>query len=441
MQAGDLVKLFDEIGFVDTHEHIGVEDGICFDGRYTTRRTRTLWDVVFGAYIQNIFACAGEADPPQLRYNDDEEEIWQWLQPRLPVIANMGTYRALMRGLRELYDFPDGEITTANWRDLSAQVKDQSEKVTRLEWYARGAARAGIARYLAFVDPNYYREYRSGLSDSDAAIERRLVAPLAYVDVFLFLVGRIWPQDKQRDALAELLDLPFAFTWEWVEEAIRRYLDFLVEEGSTRGVKFACAYMRSLAFPAPDLQAMATGWPASAEDPDQAWVDNYQACVMHTVCRLAGDRGLPVIFHTGLGHADVTAGRPTHLLPLIDAFPGTRFVILHAAFPYTGELIAIAARRANVVFDMSWSPLLSRETFRGLFSQAIEHVQATKFLFGHDVSTAEHLVGTHRITIETIAEVLAEKVRQGYYSPTLAENLARLFARENPERLLGVQAD
>jgi hypothetical protein len=438
MKANDLIKLFDEIGVVDTHEHIGVEDGICKDGRLTERRKRTLWDIVFGAYIPAIFQCAGETDQPQLRYNDDEETVWAWLKPRLPIICNTGTYRGLLRGLHECYGLPEQEITEENWRPLSEKIQAHYNRLDRMAVYADGATKAHVTRMLRFVDPLYYADYRPDLSDQTAETERRIFGPISYVDFFLFLEDETFHAPEVIDGLDKLIDMPYEFSWAWAERATEAYLDYLVSDGETVALKFACAYMRSLEFPEPDLSFVASNWPPAGEKLNPDWKNKFQSCVMHRICELAGDRGLPVIFHTGLGNADVRAGNPTHLLSLIDRYPKTRFVLLHSAFPYWQELAAIAARKPNVVFDVSWSPLLSRSTFQNLFSQVIEQVQATKVVIGHDVSTIEHMVGTHRITIETITKVLAEKVDTGYYSTTTAETLVRLFARENAERIYSI---
>lgn len=433
--ARHLLELFDTLTAIDTHEHIGVEDGVCDDWRQTDRRRRGLWDIVFGAYLGGVFWCAGELEPPTLLYNDDEEEVWAWLKPRLAIVRNVGTYRAMMRGLDECYSFPERDLTEENWRPLSEKVRRCYESRTRMEWYAEAAAKTRVERMLRFVDTIYYSQYRPALDETEAEIERRLFGSISYVDFFLNLTGTESPHPPAVSALLVLLGLDFEFTWAFVRQAIETYFEFLAGDDGTVAVKFACAYWRSLEFREPDESSLERAWPERGTEADVSFRENFEACVMNEICRRAGEHGIPVIFHTGLGNDDVRAGHPVHLLPLIDRHPGTTFVLLHASFPYWQELAAIAGRRSNVMFDMSWSPLLSRNTFANLFSQAVELVQGTKFLIGHDVSTIEHMAGTHRITVEAITEVLAAKVQQGYYSPGAAEQMVRLLARENAERV------
>jgi len=437
MSAGakDFIALFDELGFIDTHEHIGVEDGICESPRYTKRPQRTLWDIVFGAgYLGGLLRYPRE-QPPQLMYADDQEKVWSWVKPRLSLIQNTGTYRTILRGLRECYGFTDMDLTEENWRPLSEKILQRYASMSRMQLYADGAQRLGIDKILRCVDPMYYARYRPGLTEDEARIDRRLFGSLSYADFFLTMNGSEQKaQEPPITALTELLGTDYRFTWEWMRQAITDYIGFLAKDASTFGLKFSCGYRRSLAFQQPDLAALERRWPKAGKEATPEFAENFEACVMHEICRLAGEHELPVTFHTGVGNADVRAGNPAHLLSLIDAYPQTTFVILHAGFPYWQEWLVIGAPRENVFLDMTWIPMLSVAIFRSIFSQAVELAQA-KFLVGNDASTVEHLTGIHRVTIETISEVLSEKVRLGYYTPVTAGDLVHRIARGNPTRV------
>jgi predicted TIM-barrel fold metal-dependent hydrolase len=66
-------------------------------------------------------------------------------------------------------------------------------------------------------------------------------------------------------------------------------------------------------------------------------------------------------------------------------YPGTRFVLMHNAYPYGAELIALAKHYPNVYIDMCWAwsidPLSAGDTLR----RAIHAVPSHKvFAFGGD---------------------------------------------------------
>ena len=60
-----------------------------------------------------------------------------------------------------------------------------------------------------------------------------------------------------------------------------------------------------------------------------------------------------VQFHTGLGDNDLRLLRssPSHLQPIIEAYPQTMFVLLHSSYPYTREAGYLTAAYPNVFLD------------------------------------------------------------------------------------------
>ena len=60
-----------------------------------------------------------------------------------------------------------------------------------------------------------------------------------------------------------------------------------------------------------------------------------------------------VQFHTGLGDTDIrlNLSSPAHMQPLIERYPQTKFIILHASYPYTRDAGYLAAVYKNVFLD------------------------------------------------------------------------------------------
>ena len=74
---------------------------------------------------------------------------------------------------------------------------------------------------------------------------------------------------------------------------------------------------------------------------------------------LAGQHNLPFKIHTGYyaGNNSMYVNRiPSgHLCKLVMAYPETRFVLMHIAYPYSDELVAMTKHFSNVYADLCWA--------------------------------------------------------------------------------------
>ena len=89
-------------------------------------------------------------------------------------------------------------------------------------------------------------------------------------------------------------------------------------------------------------------------------------------------------FHTGLGDADITLARssPSHLQPLLEAFPDTPVVLLHASYPFTREAGYLAAVYKNVYLDFGEVfPFVSAAGQRNVVRQVLELCPTNKILW------------------------------------------------------------
>lgn len=84
--------------------------------------------------------------------------------------------------------------------------------------------------------------------------------------------------------------------------------------------------------------------------------------IANLAVQIAGEYGKPIQFHTGLGDNDIllVTANPAYLQRLIEAYPKTKFVILHSSYPYTREAGYLATVYDNVYFDFGEAiPMLS----------------------------------------------------------------------------------
>lgn len=95
----------------------------------------------------------------------------------------------------------------------------------------------------------------------------------------------------------------------------------------------------------------------------------------------------PFQFHTGLGDNDISLldSNPACMQPLIKAFPGVPFVLLHSAYPYTREAGYLATVYKNVYLDIGEVfPMVSRDGQEQIVRQALEITPTSKILWSTD---------------------------------------------------------
>ena len=98
---------------------------------------------------------------------------------------------------------------------------------------------------------------------------------------------------------------------------------------------------------------------------------------------------LPVKIHTGYyaGHSYMPIERiPAGLLAgLIRTYPKARFVLMHTAYPYTGEVLTLAKHFPNVFLDLCWAWSIDPLSTRDFVRRAVHAVPSNKLLaFGGD---------------------------------------------------------
>ena len=104
---------------------------------------------------------------------------------------------------------------------------------------------------------------------------------------------------------------------------------------------------------------------------------------------LAIEHNLPFKLHTGYyaGHSTMPVDRirAGHLCSLLARYPQARFVLMHIAYPYSDELIALAKHYPNVYVDLCWAWSIAPPAARDFVRHAIHTVPVHKlFAFGGD---------------------------------------------------------
>jgi predicted TIM-barrel fold metal-dependent hydrolase len=145
---------------------------------------------------------------------------------------------------------------------------------------------------------------------------------------------------------------------------------------------------------------------------------------------------LPVKIHTGYhaGHGNMIMDwiRPSHLCPLLKAYPRARFVLMHAGYPYGPELITLAKHYPNAYADLCWAWAMNPRTTCEFVRHFIHAVPANKlFAFGGDTPWPHLSVAYATQAREWLTRALQAEIDDGHLTEFEAIRLATRFMREN----------
>jgi predicted TIM-barrel fold metal-dependent hydrolase len=136
---------------------------------------------------------------------------------------------------------------------------------------------------------------------------------------------------------------------------------------------------------------------------------------VHPLMELAGDRGLPVLIHSG--HPIFTL--PWSIEELAVNFPAVKVVLAHMGHGnvvYINASIDIAERNPNVYLETSGMPMHTK------IREAVERVGVERVMYGSDVPLHHPAVEILKVRVSGLEPELVERV--------LGANARRLFLGE-----------
>jgi hypothetical protein len=342
---------------------------------------------------------------------------WKQLAPFLENSGSNSFIRNLSRAVTELHGSGDGEITEKNWKELDASVR---EKHKNPAWCREVIQEAGIDRLI--TDP-----YTDPLLDAQASLGKNYNSVLR-----INALACAWhPESRDHNDNSGLALLRRAGVTPNSFEDYLDGLETLVDGMSGRhqvALKNALAYDRDLSFDEPDEKLAKRAWGKAA--PDSAERKAFSDLVVDRLCRLAGERHIPVQMH--LGTAIIQGSHPLKVAGLLERHPHTRFLLMHFAYPWSRDLLGMAFVYRNVWLDLTWSLLLSPSHFKLALEEAIEMLpDESRMMFGGDNWHVEETFGTIKLARQLIGEVLEAKIASGYFDEASARRLGRKMLREN----------
>ncbi|HOS44102.1 MAG TPA: amidohydrolase family protein, partial [Armatimonadota bacterium] len=217
-----------------------------------------------------------------------------------------------------------------------------------------------------------------------------------------------------------------------------------------RGLKHSLAYTRDLSF-APVTHADAEAVFNRLAEEGYGWreaVLGYRECrplqdyLLYRLCEIAAELDVPFVMHTGMQAHDrhrADDARPGQLWNLPHRFTATRFVLLHAGFPWLEDAALLAKQYPNVYLDLAWAHLLSPDiAVRGLRA-IVDLVPMNKVIgFGGDYSVVEKVYGHLVLARRNLARAFTEKIVAGDLTLPRAQAWLRAMLQDNPARIFAV---
>lgn len=233
------------------------------------------------------------------------------------------------------------------------------------------------------------------------------------------------------------------------EQALREELESAKHHGVC-GIKCSLAYNRSLRFsrtPRPAAEEQLTR--ALTFDHAVAWRERpgpgeiFEDYIMHSICALAGELGLPVQIHAGIQEGNgnlLAASDPMLLNNLFFEYPETRFDIFHTGYPWHIQLAALAKMFPNVHIDMCWTHIISPNAAVAALSEYLDAVPINKIMaFGGDYCFLDGVPAHLEMARRNVARTLAGKVELGAFDADRAKQIARMLFFDNPANLFNIR--
>ena len=151
---------------------------------------------------------------------------------------------------------------------------------------------------------------------------------------------------------------------------------------------------------------------------------------------LSIEHNLPFKIHTGYyaGNDRMPVSRIAagNMCALFARYPDARFVLMHIAYPYSDELIALAKHYRNIWVDLCWAWSIDPYSSRDFLRRFLHAVPSNKlFAFGGDTGWPTGALAYSIQARNEIRRALEAEIADGYMTERQAINVATRIMRAN----------
>jgi hypothetical protein len=397
----------------------------------TDRECHTLHDAVYSQTLfsshEHYYDLREEApiDVNTLIGNSYLDEEWTFISPGTGMKSRdafLSTLRVksylhwFRESLQTLYGVTK-PLTADNWHDYDEAISDMRYKDGFLQdVYTKSCL------YERVIQDTYW-------SPGDIPVEFDFFHATFRINSFLYSYSRS-SEDHNGNNARRL----YGFDTDDIDEYVQ-HMESVIEHKMQHGcvaLKSALAYDRPISFEMVDKSRAAKA--LLKDKPDEEEIRLFGDYILHQICRIAQERGIPFQIHTGLGL--LWGSNPMNFEPIIRAYPGLSFVLFHGGYPWCNVIGGLLHNYANVHADMVWLPLISPTAAVNALHEWLEVSNSLYRLeWGSDCKTPEESFGATLAFRKVLFTVLQQKVEAGYLDLDTAMLIPRLIGLENARTL------
>jgi hypothetical protein len=421
----EVALAIDEILLVDSHEHLGLSGDVGVPDRETAPAERDWvegeWDILrdlFGNYVAADLVVAGANPDTVQRLVDpsagDIESRFSQVESVWEAVRHTGYGEGVRLIAAEVYGLDK----------LTLEGLERAQ--ARLEELRRPGEMLRLLRETARLD-HVQIDGNTWACEADVAEPDFYLHDLSWWD---FCNGEIKSEAILRQTGIEVR------TIQDLQEAMATV--FRLFSPCAIAVKSQHAYNRTLEWKerSESEAGRALGVVLAGEG-----VDDETRLVLGDWCwargvELAVEHDLPFKLHTGYysrwSRMPVDRIRAGNLCELLRRYPDARFVLMHTAYPYTDELIAIAKHYPNVWVDMCWAWSIDPHGTLEFFRRFLHAVPANKlFAFGGDTFSPTNTFAYSIQARRWLTRALEKEVAEGDLTCEQAIRIAHRIMHEN----------
>jgi len=417
----------DTLMIIDTHEHLINEkqsdalkgDFGCLFNNYQ-----------FSDLVSSGSELSGEEMERKMRSTQlSSTEKWDVIKDHWNNIKTTAYGRMINIAARDLFDIP--ELNQNTYLELSARISKLREKEDYYEYILKRKAKIDLSILIGF-------------NDDPAKQDDRFFKSLFWSDEIYLLDNY-----QKVVSICKNLNEPAATTLADYENLVEKIIHKQISVNGVVGLKIMMAYKRTLQCDdVPREKAMELFQKLRKNESKKFVFEKIkplQDYLLFYVFSLCDKYNLPVQIHTGMQTFNqnyITNTNPTGLTEAFLKFPHVRFALLHASYPYGGELAALAKKFPNIFIDMTWAALISPSYTVRYLQEYIETVPINKIVaFGGDCHTPEGVYAASVMARETVENALVPMVGNGYLSELEAIEIVNKILRTNAIDFYGLQGN
>jgi len=414
------------IPVVDAHCHINSEKP----------QAQSIGDILFYHFLKcEIYSAGG--DDTFLISNASLEEKMDYFLKYLPVIENTTTWWCVKKILKDLYDLKE-PLNHKNWQNIQKEIEKNRNDTTWPEnlltkklkiehslcccdWYSKN-----LAEEKSMEKP-YLSLHPEGVC----------FGPLFGKGILDFL-----SHEKKAETLKETTDLIQAMLKKMLETGFKSFgiaFDYLFQPVSFSGEKLNQVYQKYLtgeSLSYEELNALSTHFLYKFLETIKG-----KATVQVVIGALWNFGGVKWDFHGGESYVVVSNNLIPGLIQVFKDFQDIRFNIYYCSETISQQVTIIARMLPNVSLLGFWWHNLFPGYIKKMIAERIEALPSNKWiLIGTDAYSCEWSYGKFSLVLDCLAEVLAEKIEEGYLSLEKALYLARRILYENPKSIYGLNS-